>query len=217
MQKYDTVIFDFDGTVADTGDGVFSSVRYALDKLGLSQPSEEEIRTFLGPPLDFSFRNVCKLDDETIEEAIRLYRTFYPEKGVYMFTLYDGMTELFKSLSDKGIKIAIASAKPEVFLKTAVSHAGIERFVGFVGGTTLENKDTSKASVIKRAMEAVGAEPDKTLMVGDRCFDINSAKEVGIKSIGVLFGYGTKEELSQSCADYLVNSPDEILKIIDTF
>ncbi|MBQ6558113.1 MAG: HAD hydrolase-like protein, partial [Clostridia bacterium] len=208
-------IFDFDGTLAETGDGVITSARYALNALGKPLPGDDEMRLFLGPPLDYSYREICHLDEDDIPKAIKLYREFYSEKGLYMLRLYDGITELLTELSNAGVVLATASSKPEVYLKEAVKTVGIDKYLSFICGKALDDTDASKEKVILKALTALGADKQTTLMVGDRCFDIESAKRVGIKSAGVLFGYGTKEELLSCGADYIAETARDIFRIVD--
>ncbi len=213
--KYDGVIFDFDGTVADTGDGIFNGVYAALDKFGMAHPPKEDLRYFIGPPLHDSFNKLFGFNDEECELAIAAYREYYSRQGIYEFELYEGMQELLEGLKACGVRLGLASAKPEVFLKKVIDHMGFDKYFDIVAGHPLSNKHPDKSAVIRRAGEALKLrECAKCLMVGDTRFDILGAKKVGMDSVGVLFGYGKREEFEEAGADYLVEKPADILKII---
>ncbi len=214
-KNYDAVLFDFDGTVADTGEGIFKGVYYVLDAMGIDHPEPERLRYFIGPPLKESFRTVFGLDDEQCENAITTYREYYSAKGIFELTLYDGMEKLFHKLKEHNIKMGISSAKPEVFLKRIVDHLEMTELFAAVTGSDLDYVHSDKALIISRAIELMDLPADaKVLMVGDRYLDINGAKKVGIDSAGVLFGYGSREEFEEAGADYIVRDTEELFEII---
>ncbi|HRT82192.1 MAG TPA: HAD hydrolase-like protein, partial [Oscillospiraceae bacterium] len=213
--KYNGIIFDFDGTVADTGDGIFNGVYAALDKMGIAHPPKEELRYFIGPPLNDSFHKLFGLNDEECDFAVSAYREYYSRQGLYEFELYEGMEQLLKDLKAHGARLGLASAKPEVFLKRIVDHMDFNKYFDIVAGHPLTNKHPDKSAVIKRAAEALklGAGA-KYLMVGDTRFDILGAKSLGMDSVGVLFGYGSREEFEEAGADYTVEKPSDILSLV---
>lgn len=214
-KNYDAVLFDFDGTIADTGEGIFKGVYYVLDAMGIDHPEPEALRYFIGPPLNESFRTLFGLDEEQCVDAIATYREYYSVKGIFELTLYDGMEKLFRQLKERNIKMGISSAKPEVFLKRIVDHLDMVELFDAVTGNDLDYVHSSKDLIIKRAMELMDLPPDaKVLMVGDRYLDIHGAKEVGIDSAGVLFGYGSQEEFEKAGADYIVGDTEELFEII---
>ncbi len=212
--KYEAVLFDFDGTIADTGEGMFNSIQYAVRSLGFEPLSEEVLRTFVGPPVYDSFKRVLGADDETVHLAVEKYREFYAEKGIYEFRLYDGILELFNELKVNGIKIVLASAKPQRFIIKLVGYIGIEDVVEFISSPADDKADPSKAALISNALAAMKVEKEKALMVGDRHFDINGANGAGIESVGVTFGYGSCEELKNAGATFIATCVDDIRKII---
>lgn len=212
--KYEAVLFDFDGTIADTGEGLFNSIQYAVRSLGFEPLSEEVLRTFVGPPVYDSFKRVLGADDETVHTAVEKYREFYAEKGIYEFRLYDGILELFNELKANGIKIVLASAKPQRFIIKLVGYIGIEDVVEFISSPADDKADPSKVTLINNALAAMNVEKEKALMVGDRHFDINGANGAGIESVGVTFGYGSCEELKNAGATFMATCVDDIRKII---
>ena len=212
--KYEAVLFDFDGTVADTGEGMFNSIQYAVNSLGFEPLSEETLRTFVGPPVYDSFKRVLGADDETVRLAVEKYREGYAEKGIYEFRLYDGILELFSELKANGIKVALASAKPQRFIIKLVSYIGIEDVVEYISSPADDKADPSKVLLINNAVLAMNVEKEKALMVGDRYFDINGANGAGVDSVGVTFGYGSEEELKNAGATFIATCVDDIKNII---
>lgn len=216
MPQFDAVLFDFDGTVADTGEGVFFSVRYSIDKFALKQPSDEEIRSFIGPPLVTSYSHFYpELSAEKIDALIAAFREKYSEVGRFKFRIYDGITELLKYLSENGIKTAVASSKPQDFLEQIIQTAKIDKYFDCIIGASKSYASADKEDIINEAIEKLGI-PDRSriLMVGDRKFDIIGAKKAKIPCAAVLFGYGNRKEFEENQAEYIVESCDEIKKII---
>lgn len=212
--KYDAVLFDFDGTVADTGKGIFSSIQYAVECLGYEPLDCETLRRFIGPPVYDSFKRELGLDEERSDFAVKKYREKYAEKGIYEFELYDGIIELMKTLHDMGIKVGIASSKPQNFLIRIVDFLKIGEIIDFISAPSADDTPQSKASLINNAAEALNVSKDKILMVGDRYFDIDGANGAGVESVGVTFGYGSEEEFKKSGATYIAGCADEISSII---
>jgi phosphoglycolate phosphatase len=214
-KKYDAVLFDFDGTVADTGKGIFNGVFRVLDAMGIDPPEPEKLRYFIGPPLHESFRTVFGFDEEQCNAAVVTYREYYSAKGIFELTMYDGMEELFRKLKARGIKLGISSSKPEVFLKRIVENFEMTEIFDVVTGSDFNYIHSDKSVIITRAMALLDLPADaKVLMVGDRSFDILGAKRAGVESAGVLFGYGSREEFEVAGADYIVADADELFEII---
>ena len=213
---FDSVIFDFDGTVADTGVGVFQSIRYAIDKEGLPQPPDSEMRKFVGPPFKSSFPEFFPwIDDACVDRLIAWYRETYSVDGIYKFTLYDGMEELLQFLKDNGIKTGIASSKPEHFINQILDKCGLRKYFDVPVGAASENVHPDKAEIVNAAktrLAELGC--TKPLMVGDRKFDIAGAKSENVPCAAVLFGYGSREEFEEYGADYIVADCEELRKII---
>lgn len=212
--NYDAVLFDFDGTVADTGKGIFNAVRYAVESLGFEPLTDASLRTFIGPPIYDSFKRECGMNDEQSEEAVRKYREIYSEKCIYEFELYEGIDALIRDIKANGIKLAIASSKPEKFIRRLVAQLGYDEIIDFISAPTFDEDHMSKRELINNAVNALGVKKSRTIMVGDRLFDINGANEAGVDSIGAVFGYGSEEELKNAGATYLVSHADEMRIII---
>lgn len=213
-KKYDAVLFDFDGTVADTGVGIFNSIQYAVEAVGHSPLTNEVLRTFIGPPVFDSFKRELGLNDEECEFAVAKYREKYSESGIYQLEMYDGIGDLLKELKANGIKVGIASSKPENFILRLLDIIKIKEYIDYVSCPAADKANREKYELINSSAEFFGIEKNRTLMVGDRLFDINGANIAGVDSIGVTFGYGSKEELENAGATYIASSVDEIRNII---
>lgn len=213
---FDSVIFDFDGTVADTGVGVFESIRYAIDKEGLPQPPDSYMNKFVGPPFKASFPECFPyIDDACVDRLIAYYRETYSVSGIYKFTLYDGMEELLQYLKDKGIKTGIASSKPEIFINQIMDKCGLRKYFDVPVGAQTEDAHAGKAELVRAAVNRLNELGcTKPLMVGDRKFDIEGAKAENVPCAAVLFGYGSREEFEEYGADYIVADCEELKHII---
>ncbi len=215
MKKYDTVFFDLDGTIIDSGEGVSNSVLYALEKFGINETRENALR-FIGPPLADSFKEFYGFDDEKATKGIEIYREYYREKGIFECYLYDGMKELLVKLKQIGIGVVLCTSKPEEYAHRVLHFFEIFDLFDYACGATMDEKTrATKDEVMQYAFDTSGAKRDKTLMVGDRKFDINSANKFGIDSVGVTFGYGSKEELKDAGATYIVSHASEIEKLLE--
>lgn len=216
MSNFDAVLFDFDGTVADTGEGVFLCVRYAIDAHGLEQPSDEEIRKFIGPPMIVSYHTLYpQLSNDEVQSLMQSYREKYAEVGLYKYKLYDDITELLKKLNENGIKTAVASSKPQEALQNIIKVSGIDKYFDCIVGADRNYTDSDKATIVEEAIKRTGVtDKRRVLMVGDRKYDIVGAHKAGIACAAVLFGYGSQEEFDEYRADYVVKSFKEVEKIV---
>lgn len=216
MKNFDAVIFDFDGTVADTGRGVFRCIRESIARSGLPELSEDSLRTFIGPPLHDSFRRECHIDDdELIETLVQQYREVYSASGIFEFEIYNGMEDLFEQLRKEGVKVCIASSKPEDFINIILDQTGLKKYFDIAAGSDPRYADCDKTTIINTCIsKLLLPEGSKYLMVGDRCFDIEGAHNAGIPCAAVLFGYGSTEEFEQYGADYIAKDARELKQII---
>jgi len=211
MPKY--ILFDLDGTLTDPYEGIINSFQYALAHFGVIEEDPEKLRQLIGPPLR---ENLARYVDN-VEKGVELYREHFGAAGLYENSLYDGIPELLESASATGFTLAIASSKAQVYVRQIAEHFGIAHFFAFIGGSELDGRRSEKAEVIKYVMEAIGAAyMDSVLMIGDRKHDIIGAKSCKVTSIGVLYGYGTKEELEAAGADYTVETVTELKNLLKT-
>ncbi len=212
--RYPHILFDLDGTLIQSEAGIFHSVAYAFDKLQMPCPSKEILRAFLGPPLLYSFEHYCNLSKEEATTAVRFYREFYSSQGLFNCVLYPGFEALLKELTSAGLHLYIATAKPEVFATRILAHLQIEAHFTQIAGPPLTAGHAKKHDIIAEIMNKNNLTPLECVMVGDRHFDIEGATTCGIDSIGVLYGYGSKEELQKAGATHLVNNAKELSSLL---
>ena len=211
MYKY--VFFDLDGTLTQSEFGIVEAAGRALAHFGIETPDRELLKRFIGPPLYVSFHEFYGMSDEDSFEAIRVYREYYESEGVYLAPLFQGVKEALEALREAGCKLMIVTAKPQNMAEIVAKHEGVREYFEGIAGPALEGRDPNKAGLIRRAMEELGltdADCRDILMVGDRFYDIQAAREVGIDSLGVLYGYGSEAELREAGATYIAGTVGEI-------
>ena len=213
--NFEYILFDLDGTITDSGEGITKSVQYALKYFDILVNNLEDLRKFIGPPLKESFKEYYKFDEEKANIALVKYREYYADKGIYENDLYDGIIEVLDKLKENGKIIILATSKPEVYANKILEYFKIDKYFTFVAGSDFEETRVKKGDVIKYALEGAKiSDLSKVIMVGDREHDIIGAKENNIKSIGVLYGFGDVIELTQARAEYIVNNTNELLNIL---
>lgn len=201
--------------MTDPGIGITNSVIYALKKYNIEVSDRSELYKFIGPPLLDSFMRFYGFTEEEARRAIDYYREYFSVKGLFENAVYEDIPALLKDLKDKGKTLIVATSKPQVFAEQILEHFKIDKYFSFIGGSTLEETRTQKAEVIEYVLETMNiSDFSKTVMIGDREHDVIGAKKVGIKSIGVLYGYGSRDELEKAGADYIVRSVREIKDIV---
>jgi len=213
--NFEYILFDLDGTITDSGEGITKSVQYALKFFDILVDNLEDLHKFIGPPLKESFKEYYNFDEEKANTALVKYREYYADKGIYENSLYNGIVELLDTLKKNGKTVILATSKPEVYAKQILEYFKIDKYFTFVAGSDFEETRVKKGDVIKYALQGAKiSEFSKVIMIGDREHDIIGAKENNIKSIGVLYGYGDVIELTQARAEYIAKNPKEILDVI---
>ena len=195
------VLFDWDGTVADTRPGIFNSVRYAIGQYGIADKPDDELRYFIGPPLYDGFEHVFGVSPELANELTDTYRVYYRDKGIFECNVYDGVGDLLRKLHDAGVKTAVVSSKPKEFLDRLVEHFGLADHLDAVVGPAMDNHNSNKTVLVNQALKELMLLSSTVAMIGDRHFDMEGAKAAGVNAVGVLYGYGTEEELCKAGAD----------------
>lgn len=211
MYRY--VLFDFDGTVFDTLEGITKSVRYAINKVGMDAPLSE-LKCFAGPPLLEMFEERFGFTPEEASQAVRDFRERYVPIGVYESRVFPGVKELLRELRAAGIVIGIATSKPQHLAEELL---GREKMIGLfdvISGSVPDERNESKQQVTQRAMGFLGAAPEETVLVGDTKYDVAGAHKCGIKCIGVGYGYAAEGELEAAGVDYIAADVDEIKNIV---
>lgn len=213
MGKKDIVLFDLDGTLTDPMTGITKSVQYALKKQGIIENDLWNLTKFIGPPLKESFQKFYGMSKEEAQKAVEDYREYFSPIGIFENIVYDGMEEMLTKLKKEGMRLCVATSKPEEFAKRILEHFQLEEYFEFVGGALMDGR-TNKAEVIAYVLSEIKAEKEQTIMVGDREHDILGAKKNGIESIGVLYGYGDKNELQDAGADLIVEDVTQLREIL---
>lgn len=194
------MLFDLDGTVADSAPGIKDSVEYALKELGLTPPDRDFLSRFVGPPLRYSFTHYIGLSEEDAERALSLYRLHYAEKGIYNTALFPGVAEFLEKAKGKGKVQALATSKPAVFAKQVLDMLGVAEYFDYVSAASFSPDLDSKPKIIGRALAATGADRADCVMIGDRVYDIEGARENGLECIGIVNGSPFRDELVQNGA-----------------
>ena len=206
MEK-EHLLFDLDGTLTDPKEGITKSVQYALNAFGIQAEDRETLCRFIGPPLKDSFMEFYGFTEEEAIKGVASYLEYFREKGMLDNKVYDGVQQLLKSLVQRGKKLYVASSKPEVFVRKILEHFELDSYFVFAGGGDLEGTRDKKADVIRYVLkECQLADLSKIVMIGDRKHDILGAKEVGFDSVGVVYGYGSRQELEEAGADWIAES-----------
>ncbi|MEA5038701.1 MAG: HAD family hydrolase [Clostridiaceae bacterium] len=208
--KYSCLLFDLDGTLIDPGEGITRSVAYALRKMGIDPPEKAALYPFIGPPLEESFRELYGMDEAERRRAIAFYREYFQEKGIYENTVYEGIPSLLRVLRARGYMLLVATSKPEPFAERILDRFGLNGYFSYVCGATLEETRTRKAEVVAWALARAGIVPGEALMIGDRRHDVEGARICGVSCMGVLYGYGSREELTQAGAAMLAETVEDI-------
>lgn len=217
MKLYDLVIFDVDGTLLDTSEGLISAVKYTIDKSGLPELDENVIKTFIGPPIVESFMRIYDIDDEAAKKMTDIFRNRYKDYDLLKARVYEGIVELFDKLTLLGIKSAIATYKRQDYAENLVNYFGFNNYTDIIFGADNDNK-LKKKDIIEKCISVSGInEVKKILMVGDSESDAIGANFLGIDFLGVSFGFGfkSKEEIYKCGAVYAADNASEILKFLE--
>ena len=210
------VLFDLDGTLTDSAPGITRGVHYALTRLGLAPPRDAAVlRRFIGPPLQESFERICGLPEATAREAVTHYRVYYRDRGLFETEVYAGIPELLDALRDHHFRLAVATAKPEPYARRIVEHFGLAPYFRHLVGARLDGTRLRKDEIIAHALNVCGiTDLSRVVMVGDREHDVQGAAVAGIDCLGVLWGYGTREELTTAGAVRLAATVEEAKSIL---
>lgn len=211
MKQYTFILFDLDGTLTDPKEGITKSVAYALESFGIRVEDRDCLCKFIGPPLKDSFVNFYGFEEAQAEAAVEKYREYFRPFGIFENQVYDGVEELLRTLTEDGRMVILATSKPTVFAEQILEHFHLRPFFSYVIGSELDGTRVKKGDVIAYALEQAGiSDKSQAVMVGDREHDIIGAKENGLDSIGVLYGYGTQEEFQECGADAVAESVEEL-------
>ena len=217
QNTYKYLLFDLDGTLTDPAEGITRAVQHALKKQGIHVADRKTLLPFIGPPLQQSFQDFYGFTPQQAAEACEAYNDYSPPKGIFENRPYKGIHAFLRQLRDEGRTLLVATSKPEILAKRILEHFGLLPYFDFVGGDTMERTRSDKAEVIRYVLQAAGIttkEKRAAVMIGDRKHDIIGARSNGIDSIGVLYGYGNKEELTQAGATFIAPSLSSVGQFI---
>ena len=210
----DILLFDLDGTITDSGEGIINCIKYSAEVLGLKEP-DCDYSVFVGPPLYDTYTEHFGCDHELAWKAIKAYRERFDEIGWKENLVYDGVEQMLKTLKEKGKVLLVATSKPEKAARRILEYFGLAKYFDFIGGADYEGRLATKADVINYVFETMKVtDKSKAIMIGDRYHDVNGAKEIGIECIGITYGYGDREELEGAGAEYVF---DSALEVADAF
>lgn len=213
--KYKYILFDLDGTVTDSQEGIENSFIYALKKYGIEISDRSRLKQFIGPPLLSSFLSFPEIGTEKAEEAVEVYREYYKDKGIFENRVYPQIVELFEALEKSGVEIYLATSKATIYAVQILKYFNLMKYFSGAEGSNYDGTRTNKVEIIDYIIKQYKITPaQEILMVGDRKHDIDGAHEAGIKAAGALWGYGTKDEFEKAGADYFLANPLDILNII---
>ena len=194
-KKYEIAIFDVDGTLLDTTEGVVAAVKYTIDKMGFVPLNEEQLLTFIGPPIQDSFAKAYHLEGNILQEIAVCFRNRYKDYELFKAVPYNGIYELFDNLSDRGVKLAVATYKRQDYAESILKHFGFDRYTDILYGADHEKKK-KKVDIIKKCMDDSGKHDySKAVMIGDSIHDAKGAHQIGMNFIGVTYGFGFKSDL----------------------
>ncbi len=212
MKEY--LLFDLDGTLTDPKVGITTCVQYALKSFGIEEQDLDKLESFIGPPLKDSFMQFYGLSGEQADKAVEKYRERFQDTGLFENEVYEGIPQMLANLKRKGVHLAVASSKPTVFVERILEHFEMKDFFEVIVGSELDGRRVNKDEVVAEVLHQLfGTEQiacDKVYMIGDRKFDVEGARALGVESIGVSYGYGSLEELKEAGADYIVQSVSEL-------
>ena len=212
-RKFENILFDLDGTLTDSKEGIVNSILYALEKLDIQEKHIEELDNFIGPPLRETFMTRYKLPDELTEKAMNFYRDYFSERGLFENKVYPGINELLQYLSSLKYRLFVATSKPTLYAGKILKHFNLDHYFTDIVGCNLDNTRTDKTEIISHILSVYSLSPQSSVMIGDRKHDLIGAKNNSVISIAVTYGYGSGEELSSHKPDFIVNNCNE-LKLI---
>ena len=215
LNRPGTGLFDLDGTLTDPEEGITRSVAYALERFGIEVMDLHTLTPFIGPPLKDSFMRFYGFSDEEALRAVALYRERFSVTGIFENRPYEGMAALLRSLRAEGLRLAVASSKPEIYVKQILEHFDLAAPFAAVCGSELDGRRVKKAEVVACALETLGVAPSPAVvMVGDREHDVAGAKANGLRCVGALYGFGSREELCAAGADFLAESVEDLGRVL---
>jgi phosphoglycolate phosphatase len=213
MKDYRYLFFDLDGTLTDSSEGIINCLVYALEQMGYEVP--EDKNKFLGPSLYQSFSEFCGMDDEQVEKAVKIFRGRYSDTGLFENRVYEGIEDMLGRLKEAGKELFVATSKPQTFAVRILEKFGLAHYFRFIGGADINGTRNRKQEVIEYVLAETGISGrEQVLMIGDRRQDVIGAHDTGLDCMGVLWGYGPLDELTEAGADYIAETPQKAAESI---
>jgi phosphoglycolate phosphatase len=215
MKQYEAVLFDLDGTLSASAEGIRRCIELTMEELQKPLPDLSDYSKYIGPPLNRTFSLLCGLDDADVARALPIYRAYYDVHGTKANRLYDGMRDVLQTLKDSPVKVAVCTSKNERLARDVIDLLGIGEYLDAVCGSRDDGTRKEKKDLIPYALETLGhIAPENAVMIGDTYFDTAGAVQCGVDFIGVLYGYGTRETMQASGAEVFADTPGDILNYI---
>jgi len=209
------IFFDLDGTLTDSMPGITRAVQYTLRRYGIEVEDLNVLKPFVGPPLPESFKEYYNFSQKDADDAVYVFREYYNVKGWMENEPYAGVEAMLKELKAAGKKLYVATSKPDEMAKRVLTHFGLDSYFEFIGGANSDSTRVKKDDVIRYVMENCGlSDKESIVMVGDRRHDIEGAHKAGLKAMGVLYGYGSLEELTKAGAEWIARTPEELTEML---
>ena len=213
--QYQNLLFDLDGTLTDPGLGITNSVAYALNKFGITVSDRSALFSFIGPPLIESFMRFYSFSREDAERAVAYYREYFSEIGIFENTPYEGIHSTLEQLRSSGKRLFVATSKPEVYARRITDHFSLTPYFEYIAGASFDETRSEKWDVIRYALDTCELrDKSRTVMIGDRRHDMLGAQKTGLDAIGVLWGYGDREELASAGATHIVETQDALTALL---
>ncbi len=213
--QYQNLLFDLDGTLTDPGLGIINSVAYALNKFGITVSDRSALFSFIGPPLIESFMRFYSFSREDAERAVAYYREYFSEIGIFENTPYEGIHSTLEQLRSSGKRLFVATSKPEVYARRITDHFSLTPYFEYIAGASFDETRSEKWDVIRYALDTCELrDKSRTVMIGDRKHDMLGAQKTGLDAIGVLWGYGDREELASAGATHIVETQEALTALL---
>lgn len=217
--RYELLLFDLDGTLTASGEGITKSVQYSLEKMGMGEKGRDlkKLEVFVGPPLLHSYMKYCGMTEPEAEQAVVYYRERYNVVGLFENEPYEGIERLLSKAKEKGYLLAVASSKPEELVNRILEHFNLNTYFDWIAGSDKNRLKMTKADVIELVLDKLkySRKREKVLMIGDREQDVIGAQNAGIACLGVAYGYGSRVELEQAGADQVADTVKDLEHLLE--
>ena len=215
MANYDIALFDLDGTISESAEGIKYCIKLTLDEMGKPHPDLSDYSKYIGPPLVKTFQNLCLLSEEEAQKAVEIYVKHYDVEGLKRNRLYDGIVDVLKACNDNGVLISVCSSKNEKIAKEVVDLLGVTKYFDALCGSNIDGTRKEKEELIPYALSTLGAKDGaRVVMIGDTKFDCIGAKKCSVDFIGVTYGYGKKEDMVSAGGEKFADTPHKLHKYL---